>query len=70
MTSPMPFERWTYIEDLRSIVGDLVDAEPCRLDHDGGCQAHDWFGETECPHARAKRFLGLGFLGLEKGDEK
>jgi hypothetical protein len=41
----------------RAILADLVDPDPCRLDHDGDCQTHAWFGDDECPHARAKRLL-------------
>lgn len=44
------------VELLRS----LVDGDPCRFDHHGGCQAHGHLslepGE-KCPHAEAKEIL-------------
>lgn len=43
--------------ELRQLLRDLIDEGECLLDHDGDCQAHDWFGGTECPHARGKRLL-------------
>lgn len=36
---------------------DLVDPDPCRLDHHGYCQAHGWLQEGECVQARLKRHL-------------
>lgn len=42
---------------LRSLIADLFDADPCQFDHHGNCQAHGWFGEAKCPHARAKEVL-------------
>lgn len=33
--------------------------DECMLDHDGNCQAHNWFGEGECPHARVARHRAL-----------
>lgn len=46
---------------LKTIIADLTDPDPCSLDHSGNCQAHGWFGETECPHARSKQlFAGRG----------
>ncbi len=42
---------------LKRIVTDLYDDSPCDLDHHGSCQAHNWFGQSECPHARAEALL-------------
>jgi hypothetical protein len=41
------------------LVSDLVDGEPCRLDHNGNCQEHYslGYGEYECVDARAKQWL-------------
>jgi hypothetical protein len=39
------------------LIGDLVDDEDCSLDHHGYCQTHYWFADSECPQARAKRWL-------------
>jgi hypothetical protein len=36
---------------------DIVDPDPCHLDHHGYCQAHGWTGDEPCPHARAKDLL-------------
>ncbi|MFE1767242.1 hypothetical protein ACFW81_23865 [Streptomyces angustmyceticus] len=43
---------------MRELVRDLADPDPCYFDHHGYCQAHGWF-ETEptCPHARVKAML-------------
>ena len=40
----------------------LRDEEPCRLDHRGACQEHDWlmFG-IQCPHATARAVLPDNF---------
>lgn len=46
------------IEDLRALISDFVDDDPCDLDHHGYCQAHSL--QTDCPHARAKKLLGIG----------
>lgn len=45
------------IDQLRGLLEDLVELNDCRLDHHGYCQAHDWFGDERCPHARAKELL-------------
>lgn len=46
------------IVEMQKVLADLTDHDPCSLDHHGHCQGHMWFGEGECPHARAKRLLG------------
>lgn len=47
-------------EQLRQLVQDMVDPDPCAFDHRGGCQAHGYLilkpGE-KCPHAEAKELL-------------
>ena len=35
----------------------LVDESDCRLDHHGYCQEHSHFHQSECTHAKAKKFL-------------
>lgn len=51
------------IEALLDLIADLADRDPCRLDHDGGCQTHAWFGEAKCPHARAQKLLAARVSG-------
>lgn len=45
-----------YVEQLASLVRDLAHGDPCRIDHNGGCQEHFWFptDDTPCPHGRAQ----------------
>lgn len=44
---------------MLEIIKDLYQEEPCRFDHHGYCQAHDWFAtDPKCPHARI-RDLGI-----------
>lgn len=44
---------------LESVVASLVDPDPCRFDHHGGCQAHGFLdlAGQECPNAAAHRLL-------------
>lgn len=44
---------------LVQVVRDLVDDEPCRLDHHGYCQTHGCLSPGECAVARGRRLLGL-----------
>lgn len=46
-----------HIAELRALVADLADPDPCNLDHHGYCQAHFWLTEGRCPHARAADLL-------------
>lgn len=41
------------------IIEDLVDDDPCQFDRHGYCQTHGWMDDSECPHARAKKFLKM-----------
>lgn len=60
-----PLDEWNRVEVtlanevlvLRRLVQDLRHDDPCGLDHHGNCQEHNWFGESECPHARAARLF-------------
>ena len=45
------------IRKLKVLIADLSYDDPCDLDHHGSCQAHNWFGDGECPHARARKAL-------------
>ncbi len=45
------------IRTLKSIIEDFRDSVPCDLDRNQHCQAHDWFGDAECPHKRAADLL-------------
>jgi uncharacterized Zn finger protein (UPF0148 family) len=45
------------LQEAIEIVSDLGERDPCRLDHHGYCQEHDWFDASPCPHKRAKEFL-------------
>ncbi len=44
-------------KDLMALLSDFCERSDCDLDHNGACQEHNWFGEEECPHARAGRML-------------
>jgi hypothetical protein len=45
--------------ELRELLQDLIDPDPCSFDHHGYCQAHGWMSTSpRCPHARAKELLG------------
>ena len=47
-------------EEATLILADIFDEALCSFDHHGYCQAHGWLTvEAECPHARAKRFIGI-----------
>lgn len=47
-------------EEMRALLADLVDPDPCWFDHHGGCQAHGYLslelGE-KCPNAAAQGLL-------------
>lgn len=46
------------VQELKKIITDLTDPDPCSFDHHGYCQAHGWFDvEPKCPHARAKEII-------------
>ncbi len=45
------------ISALEVVLGDLLDVEPCDLDHHGNCQPHNYFGEGECRNARGLKLL-------------
>lgn len=47
------------IKEAKQIIEDLVGEDPCEFDHHGYCQAHGWMDESECPHARAKKFMKM-----------
>jgi len=46
-------EEWEAMCDLG------FDPEPCRLDHNGCCQEHNWFSEKPCPTAILQRLYVL-----------
>lgn len=49
--------------DLIGLVADLVDPDPCVLDHHGNCQTHGWtIPDVPCPHERARAVLGKDCL--------
>lgn len=44
--------------EVRELIDDLTDPDPCWFDHHGYCQAHGWMQtEPACPHQRAKDAL-------------
>ncbi|QGZ17171.1 hypothetical protein HYQ19_gp072 [Arthrobacter phage DrYang] len=48
------------VEEVRTIIGDLIDPDPCDRDHGGGCQAHGYIGlglSATCPQQVAKDWL-------------
>ncbi len=51
--------RQTLCEEAAELLSALANEDGCRLDHNGDCQAHGWFDpeKSECPHARAQRWL-------------
>lgn len=56
-------------EQMRRLLADLVDPDPCWLDHHGYCQAHG-LHSPPCPHARAKELLAeLGRRADEYSEE-
>lgn len=42
-------------EEMRRLLSELVDPDPCWFDHHGSCQAHDL--QNPCPHEQAKKLL-------------
>lgn len=48
------------VEEVRPIIRDLLDPDPCNIDHHGGCQAHGYYelnpGEI-CPQQTAKHWV-------------
>lgn len=48
--------RWL-VTHLLTLVGELYASEPCRLDHNGNCQEHFYFGRPPCPHKQAKELF-------------
>lgn len=45
------------VRPLRDLLAQLVDEDPCWLDHNGYCQAHG-LHSPPCPHEVAKELLG------------
>jgi len=47
------------VKQLRSLVRDFLDPDPCEFDHHGYCQAHMYLGgePMSCPHGRARTIL-------------
>jgi len=46
------------VKQLRGLVRDFLDPDPCWFDHHGYCQAHGWMDtDPACPHARARALL-------------
>jgi len=45
--------------ELYDLLADLTDTAACRYDHHGHCQTHMSGPCEECPHAKARRVLGL-----------
>lgn len=46
-------------DDLRQVLADLIDDEPCRHDHHGHCQEHDWLPDGRCRTVVARDVLAL-----------
>jgi hypothetical protein len=42
-------------EEMRRLLNELVDPDPCWFDHHGACQAHGL--QNPCPHEQAKKLL-------------
>jgi hypothetical protein len=47
------------VKDLRGLVRDFLDPDPCSFDHHGYCQTHGYLGgeSASCPHGRARKML-------------
>ena len=56
--------------ELLGLLREFADDEPCDLDHDGGCQAHNSFGDGECRNAHARRLLDVAEYKVEEGLKK
>ena len=57
-------------DQLRVLVRDLCDPDPCWFDHHGGCQAHGYLSLERgqlCPHEEAKQLLSAA--GEDKTDD-
>jgi hypothetical protein len=49
------------VEQLRALLAEFVDDEPCEFDHHGGCQTHGFLEPRpgqRCHVARARELLG------------
>lgn len=55
-------------DDMVSLLMDLVDPDPCSLDHHGYCQAHVWLERGECPNARGRRVIDEHCARRASGD--
>ena len=51
-----PNPRWL-VTHLLTLVGELYDPAPCRLDHHGYCQEHFYFNNSPCPHKQAQELF-------------
>lgn len=46
------------LAELRELIVDLADGEPCDFDHHGGCQSHGYIDlepDQQCPQGKANR---------------
>lgn len=55
---PDPAKLHQHVRDLRGVLDNLVDTDPCWHDHHGYCQAHHL--EAECSVKRARELLEEG----------
>ena len=45
------------LRECREVIYNLIDDEPCRYDHHGYCQAHNWLSNDVCPHKQGKELI-------------
>jgi len=45
------------LDEMLFILEEYYDPEPCRLDHHGYCQEHNWFGKGLCLNVRIRNIL-------------
>jgi hypothetical protein len=45
------------LKKCREVIVAFVDEEPCRYDHHGFCQEHNWFSTDECINKKCKSIL-------------
>ena len=43
--------------ECREVIHNLIDDEPCRYDHHGYCQEHNWLSDGVCPHKQGKKLI-------------
>ena len=53
----MEWDEGVTLGDIIEVLNNVLDDEPCRLDHHGYCQTHDWPDASPCPNKRGNTLL-------------